>query len=126
MITKRANKYNAQKTLVDNILFDSKAESIIYLYLCSKFAKDKIILQPEFILQQKTENMRAIKYKADFMIDNVVIDVKGYATAAFKLKAKLFRANYPQYKFVWGGVNALILAIDEYITVKHKNNDRIQ
>lgn len=100
-------KYNAKKTVVDNIVFDSKAEANRYKEL--KFLEKRgqikdLKLQPVFILQDKftlkNKGYSAIKYIADFeYIENnkiVVEDVKGIETPVFKLKMKLFLKKYGQ------------------------------
>lgn len=83
----------------DNITFDSKVECEFYQYLLKKHDRKDIIIQPSFELQPKfTKNgikYRSITYIADFQVDNVVYDVKGFQTAGFKLKAKIFNYLYP-------------------------------
>lgn len=106
---KRANKYNAKKVVVDGIKFDSQDESNYYLHLKELKRKGEIKdfeLQPEFELQPKFVNVKGksvlpIKYKADFLVTHnddtqEVIDVKGFETADFKLKKKLFEYKYDQ------------------------------
>ena len=98
------NKYNARKTVVDGIKFDSKMESQMYqqLKVLEKAGVIKNLkLQPEITLQPAFEDYtgkktRAIKYRADFSFyDNDldrfrVVDCKGYKTAVYKLKKKMF------------------------------------
>jgi len=102
---KRISKYNAKKTMVDGILFDSKIESRRYMVLKSMLDKGKIsdlALQPEFILQESFVHdgkvARAIKYIADFSYfengKHVVEDVKGVATQAYSLKKKMFLKKF--------------------------------
>lgn len=95
------SKYRNKKTVIDGITFDSRREAQRYTELKLLESAGKISelkLQPKFKLQEgfkyngKTE--RAIVYIGDFQyIENgrcVVEDVKGFETAAFKLKRKLF------------------------------------
>ena len=101
-------KYGAKKVVVDEIVFDSKMESQYYLYLKEKKGNGEIkdfTLQPEFILQPKFEKQgkkyRPITYKADFKVihndDRVeIVDVKGFTTNDFKIKAKLFNYQYEE------------------------------
>lgn len=109
MAKKRRNKYNAKKTVVDGIQFDSKDESEFYLHLKELKKQGKVKdfeLQPQFELQPKFtnvlgENIRAITYKADFLVyypdqTTEVIDVKGFETDVFKLKKKMFEYKYDQ------------------------------
>ena len=98
------SKYNNKKTFVEGVEkeFDSKMEADFYLFLKNicKYTDEQIILQPKFELQPKfrdkeDKGIQAITYKADFQIDNYVIDVKGFKTADFKIKSKMFKYKYP-------------------------------
>jgi Protein of unknown function (DUF1064) len=105
---KKTNKYNNKKVVVDGIKFDSKQESEYYLHLKELKAKGEILdftLQPKFELQPKFTKrgilFKAIDYKADFHVwlpdgTDYVVDVKGFETADFKIKKKLFERKYPQ------------------------------
>jgi len=92
----RAHKYNAKRAIVDGISFPSKAEAARYCTLKLLKAGGAILAfecQVTFLLHA------GIKYKADFVVTKLdgtkeVEDVKGYATAEFKLKMKLFNADY--------------------------------
>lgn len=104
------HKYNAQKTTVAGITFDSKAEAGRYTEL-KLLEKAGVIsglrLQPVYPLQngfnRNGKRYRPIKYKADFeyIQDNqtVVEDVKGVETEAFKIKKKMFLVKYPDILF---------------------------
>ena len=101
-------KYNAKKTEVDGIRFMSSLEARFYTYF--KQNKDiKIIkLQPKFLLQSKCnyfwEKIREINYLADFKIDVLwdiyILDIKGFSTTDFKLKAKMFKYKYPDERLL--------------------------
>lgn len=77
-----------------------------YIYLLDKFKNFpdvEIKLQPVYELQPKFskcgKNYRAITYKSDFEIIRngeaaQIIDVKGFETADFKIKEKLFKYKY--------------------------------
>lgn len=108
-MAKRKNKYNAKKVTVDGIQFDSQDESNFYLHLKELKRKGKLKdfeLQPEYELLPKFVNAKGktilpIKYKADFLLfhndgTTEVVDVKGFETADFKLKKKLFEYKYDQ------------------------------
>lgn len=110
---RRYSKYNAKKTVVDGIEFDSIREADRYceLKLLEK-AKEirNLELQPRFLLQDKFKDKqgnthRKVEYVADFMyIDKcgktIVEDVKGVLTDVYKLKKKLFLKIYDdQYEF---------------------------
>lgn len=97
----KRHKYNANKTVVDWIKFDSKLESRFYKYF--KENNIEIIeLQPKFILQDKFiynwKSIRAIKYIADFKIKynwNIYfIDSKWMIDNVFKIKYKLWVYKY--------------------------------
>lgn len=106
-------KYGNRKTVVNGIKFDSKAEAERYKELKllekAKLIED-LILQPEFLLQDKFKyngrTERAVKYIADFKYFDVargvyvVEDVKGVETEAFKIKRKLFLKRYGE-KYVF-------------------------
>ncbi|MCY8035605.1 DUF1064 domain-containing protein [Bacillus sonorensis] len=102
----RANKFNAKKTYVDGIKFDSKAEAQYYLQLKwlkqAKQIKD-FKLQPRFLLQEafkkNGKTFRKIEYVADFEVHNLdgsieVIDIKGVETKEFAIKRKLYERLY--------------------------------
>jgi len=105
---KKTNKYNNKKVTVDGIKFDSKQESDYYLHLKELQAQGEIkefTLQPVFELQPKFTkrgiNFRAITYKADFHVwlpdgTDYVVDVKGFETADFKIKKKMFEKTHHQ------------------------------
>ena len=64
------SKYNARKTVVDGIKFDSKAESKRYLELKEKQANGEISelqTQVTFEVLPKQPGERAVKYIADFV-----------------------------------------------------------
>lgn len=104
------SKYNAVKTLVDGIKFDSRKEAKRYqeLKLLERVGAIKELeLQPRFLLQDKFTldgvTHRKIEYVADFKFwDNgrrswIVEDVKGVKTEVYKLKKKLFLKKYGEY-----------------------------
>ena len=113
VVKKKANKFKAQKTVVDGIKFDSKVESQYYSHLKQEKEKGLIkdfSLQPAYELQPKFEYMGvkrlAIKYVADFLIHHndgseVIVDIKGQPTTDAKLKRKLFEYKYPDKHLRW-------------------------
>ena len=95
----RRNKYNAQKTMVDGILFDSKREAARYMQLMLLERAGKIShleLQP--VYECVVNGKKICSYRADFRYftkdRNIVEDVKGFITPMFKLKKKLVEAIY--------------------------------
>ena len=103
------SKYRAIKTTIDDIMFDSKAESRRYceLKLLEKAGEIKDLeLQPKFVLQEAFtrkdgKKFRPITYKADFRYydltagHEVIEDVKGHITQQFRLRQKMFECRYP-------------------------------
>ena len=112
------HKYKAQEAIVDGIKFPSKKEANRYselklLQLAGTITdlksekthrKDLTFeLQPKFVDPQTFEKIRAINYWGDFSyIENgqrVVEEVKGFATALFKVKWKMVKYHYPRIDF---------------------------
>lgn len=95
------NKYRNQKTIIDEIKFDSKKEAMRYRHL-KTFERVGLIkdlrLQVPYILIDKSQYGRAIKYVADFVYiedDNLVVeDVKGVRTDVYRLKKRLMAERY--------------------------------
>jgi hypothetical protein len=101
-------KYGNKKVVVNGKKLDSKFESEIYLQLlvlrkCKKISK--LRLQPSYQIHPAFTDRfgkkhRAIYYRGDFeFVENgrtVAVDAKGFKTAVFKLKEKLFRFCYPE------------------------------
>lgn len=93
------SKYNAIKTTVDNITFDSRAEAQRYqvLKIIERAGEIKELkLQPRFPVV--INGKKICDYVADFQyIENgvtVVEDVKGVKTPVYQLKKKLVKALY--------------------------------
>ena len=105
-------KYNARKTTLDGIMFDSKAEADRYADL-KLLVKGREItnlqLQPSFILQDSFtrdgKKVRPIEYRGDFAYYEkggsrlIVEDVKGTRTREYLLKKKLLLFHYPEIDF---------------------------
>ena len=96
-------KYKSKKVAIDNIRFDSKLEGDYYRYLRDNNNVKSFELQPRFILQDKCEKnwekLQPVYYIADFLVENkdwtkYIVDIKGMATEASKLKRKLFIYKY--------------------------------
>lgn len=106
------SKYSSAKTDVDGIRFDSKKEAEFYAELKLRERAGEIShlrLQPRYLLQEafkyEGKQYREIEYIADFeYIENgitVVVDVKGFRTAVYMIKRKLFLYRYGnKVKFV--------------------------
>lgn len=106
----KASKYRNVKKEVDGIVFDSALEARAWRILKlweHAGAISCLRRQVRFRLQSwfrdpKTGKLhRAVYYVPDFMFYDYreqldrIIDVKGYQTEVFRLKAKLFAARYP-------------------------------
>jgi hypothetical protein len=91
------SKYHNVRCELDSITFDSKAERNYYIELqLMKHAKliKWFNRQPSFLLTG------GIRYRPDFIVCDsagkiCVVDVKGMATAAFKMKQKMWSELYP-------------------------------
>lgn len=104
----KSSKYKAKKTVIDGIVFDSKLEAEYYVYLktLKKLGKIqgfdrqmKYELIPSYKQKDTNKTVRGVSYIVDFVVyynDNTVafIDTKGYETADFKIKKKLFETKY--------------------------------
>lgn len=105
---KSGNKYNAKKTVIDGITFDSKKEAARYseLLMLQKAGHIQgLDLQPEYEIapsfRYNGKHHRARKYRADFRYiedgQTVVEDVKSPATrkiSLYRLKRHLFLSLY--------------------------------
>ena len=101
----KKSKYSSAKTDIDGIKFDSKKEAEFYAELKLREKAGEIShlrLQPRYLLQEafkhEDKQYREMEYVADFeYIENgekVVVDVKGFKTAVYMLKKKLFLYKY--------------------------------
>ena len=97
----KKSKYNAKKTVVNGITFDSKKEAKRYMELKAMEKVGSIQnlqLQVPFVLIEKSKYGRSIKYVADFVYDisgsKVVEDVKGVKTPVYKLKKRIMAEKY--------------------------------
>lgn len=93
----KRSKYGAVKTVVDGIVFDSKAEAEYYQQLCLRRVAGDVLW---FIRQVPFDLPGGIKYRADFLEVHRdgsvhIIDVKGHVTAQFRDKKKQVEALYP-------------------------------
>lgn len=105
------SKYHtAQKEdrTLDGILFASKLEMTRYgqLKLLQNGEQIKRLeLQPRFVIARGIQGHRTAYYVADFKYfdcktsTEVVEEVKGYETQIYRLKAHLFKLNYPEFDF---------------------------
>lgn len=95
----KKNKYGARRTMIDGILFDSKAEASYYTKLKMREEAGEVSaveLQRPFALIGPTGEL-ICTYRADFCFwdhkaDRFrVVDVKGVETGVFKLKRKMMK-----------------------------------
>jgi hypothetical protein len=100
---KRTNKFNARKTEVDGIIFDSKAEAERYgtLKLLERAKQVRSVsVKPEYPL--KVNGVLIGYFTPDFGYfeggRNFVDDVKGVVTAEASLRMRIFMACYPEIR----------------------------
>lgn len=111
-------KYNVNKSAegreYDGIVFDSELEMRYYRdvilpqsrsgQIASFELQKKYELQPKFTHEGKS--VQAIVYVADFYVEYAdgrceVIDTKGFADSAARMKRKLFWYKYPELPYHW-------------------------
>lgn len=95
--TKSRNKYGAEKVVIDQITFDSKAESIRYQLNKLRIEQGQLAYQ---LLQVPIRLPGGVRYVVDFLegeVDGTVtyVDVKGKVTAQFRDKKKMVESLYP-------------------------------
>lgn len=109
---RRRSKYNNRKTTLYGITFDSQAEADRYLVLRDMEQRGEIsalrihsrwCLLDSFADAQG-KKVRGIQYEDDFNYirdgQRIVEDVKGFKTAVFRIKEKLFKSRYPNVLFL--------------------------
>lgn len=104
---KKKSKYNAHKTWVDGVCFDSKKEAEYYEYLkvMQKAGQiDGFMYHGKIVcVYGNKSDRRAVTYETDFVIlkpDGTyeIVDTKGFVTETFKLKMKALSEKYPKVK----------------------------
>ncbi len=91
------HKFNAKRTDVDGINFDSKKEAKYYSELKLRVRAGEVIF---FLRQTPFDLLGGVKYRVDFQEfwkDGTVhfIDVKGHRTPEYIMKKKMVEAAYP-------------------------------
>ena len=109
----RVSKLHNVKVELGGITFDSKAEARRHRALCL-FQEQGMIrglrVHPRYLLQEpfvdnEGQKVQAIHYEADFEYFDLEVgrlvaeDVKGFVTAVYALKSKMFRRRYPEIEF---------------------------
>jgi hypothetical protein len=102
---KKEGKFKNVKMEIDGVVFHSKGEAQRYLEL-KKLEELGVIKELE--LQPKFKIFFGDTYICTYIADfkyisegkEVVEDFKGVETGVFKLKAKMFKAVYPEYEFI--------------------------
>lgn len=98
------SKYNSKKVQYNGEIFDSKFELTFFIYLKELEKQGKISnlqrqIKYELLPRQTDENNKfkfhPVVYKSDFEYDDVqgvhhTVDTKGFRTADFRIKQKLF------------------------------------
>lgn len=90
----KKNKFGAQKVKIDGIIFDSKAESDLYILLKSLRKTDHIDVHVPVSLPG------GVRFKVDFIVWNSdgtaeAFEYKGKETSDFRTKLKLFDNYHP-------------------------------
>lgn len=111
-INRPKNKYNAVKTEINGIVFDSKKEADYYselLLLKKAGIVESFVMQKDFTLQdaftrENGERIKATRYRADFVVRykngiEEVVDVKGMKTRVYINKKKQLLEKYPNINF---------------------------
>lgn len=106
-------KYNAKKTVIDGIVFDSKKEAQYYFELkVMKMAgkiKDFEVKPEKFVLQEafthKGVKIPAIRYGPDFKVIHLdgreeYVDVKGKKTEAYSIRKRLLLYKHRDINFL--------------------------
>lgn len=115
----RENKYNAQKCGYQGQIFDSKGERACYLYLLAleQSGDIRIVSQQETIKLTKAN----ISYRTDFKIydkklsKEVWVEFKGFETAVWKIKKRLWKHYGPGILRVYKGNEKTIALVEEVI-----------
>lgn len=100
-------KYGAVRTNVDGFKFDSRLEANTYIELRRLHDKGTILnlsLQQPFQLYSRSGQV-VCKYVADFVCELaskevVVVEAKGMPTPVWRLKKKMFLADYPHLRLI--------------------------
>ena len=106
-MTMKRNKFNATRVELDGHWFDSKREAARYaeLILMQKAGLiSGLVVHPRYVLRAFEEKICEIVPDFSYIENGrwIVEDVKGGATEmlpTFRLKRKLFEANYPSAEF---------------------------
>jgi hypothetical protein len=100
----RAHKYHAKRTELDGIVFPSLKEAsryseLVLLEHAGEIADLEVDAKTPIRYELAANGHRVCYYRPDFRYREkgrvVVEDCKGFVTPVFRLKAKLFRACYP-------------------------------
>ena len=92
-------KFNARKTKVDGLTFDSLREAERWVALCEEQSRGVISgLKRQARFKLEVNGQLITHYVADFIYDRdeerVVEDVKGYITDVYRIKRRLMKACY--------------------------------
>lgn len=97
----KKNKYNAVKTEVDGIVFDSRKEAQRYkeLKLLEQVGEiTNLHLQVPYELIAKSKYGMPMRYIADFVYESngqvIVEDAKGVKTAVYRIKRRMMAEKY--------------------------------
>lgn len=104
MKDKTISKYNNKKIMAYGRIWDSETELSFYEHIILLHGESGVIIQPVFTLQpeftKSGKKRKAITYIADFEVNGVVYDVKGFLDHVFPIKRKMFDYVYPDKQLV--------------------------
>lgn len=97
MVKRQRHKYNAKKTELDGIKFDSKKEASYYTKLKLLQRAGEVVF---FLRQVPFHLPGGVRFVCDFQVfwaDGTVTfdDPKGYLTDVYKLKKRQVESSYP-------------------------------
>ena len=93
-LLKKPHKYKAQPITIDGIRFQSRAEGARYCELKMDENIRGLVLQPRFELCYGIYYVADFAYYQNKMSGRIIEDVKGFKTAVYRLKIRLFRGRY--------------------------------
>lgn len=99
------NKYGAKMTMYRGCRYHSKKEAEYAMELDSLLLKKEILgWHGQVDLKLKVNGVHVCKAVVDFLVIHLdgtkeYVEVKGYATAVWKLKRKLIAAVHPDIKY---------------------------
>ncbi len=97
------NKYHAQKSIYDNLIWDSNLELSVYKWLCKavRYQETAVTLEvkPGVIIKPKGTVFKRRTWKCDFRLvsedNHINLEVKGFNTRDFTLTLEMLETCNP-------------------------------